>query len=64
MYAPLLAAIANVWVVSLLLLGLLAAIGFLVYRKGVYGRFRRRLRRTGHHPYQGDAEDFERLLRS
>jgi hypothetical protein len=62
MYAFL--AAADVWVESLLLLGLVCAMAILIYRRGVYGRLRRRLRRTGRHPYQGDSEDFERLLRS
>jgi hypothetical protein len=59
--------VSGVWVESLLLAGLLAAIGALAYWRGLYGRFRsgfrRRPRRAARDPYQGDAEDFERLLR-
>lgn len=46
------------WAAALLLLGLLAAVGLYLLRRG--GRPRRPGRRR---PYRGDAEDFEHLLR-
>ncbi len=65
MLADLFKTSADAWVETLVLLGLLVGIGYLLYRKGLFGKLRRRVRSRPpeRHPYQGDAEDFDHLLK-